>query len=95
MTQNNYKTVHEKYRILQKWPRVKISSVTDLDQIVSHDQRSFIVIVKRTRLVRKLTKPTDEVALTRGGDGSGLKTHQPRSKLRSGFGDTRSDDLII
>ena len=95
MAQNNYKTVHEKYRILQKWHRVKTSSVTDLDQIMSHDRRSLIVTVTRTRLVRKTTEAHRRGGVDPRGDGSGLKTHQPRSKLRSGFGDTRSDDLII
>ena len=95
MAQNNYKTVHEKYRILQKWPKVKTSSVIDLDQIVGHDRRSFIVIVKTHQAGAKTDEAHQRGALTRVGDVSGLKTHQPRSKLRSRFGDTRSDDLII
>ncbi|KAK0599246.1 hypothetical protein LWI29_003587 [Acer saccharum] len=46
---------------------------------MGHDQRSLIVAVKRTGLVRKQMKPTDKVALTRGGDGSGLKPTNPEA----------------
>ena len=85
MAQNNYKTVHEKYRILQKWPKVKTSSVIDLDQIVGHDRWSFIIIVKCTRLMRKLTKLTDEVALTQGVMGLGWKPTNPEANSDRGL----------
>ena len=72
-----------------------MSYVIDLDQIVGHDRRPLIVTVKRNRLVGKTGEAHRRGGVDLRGDGSGLKTHQPRSKLRSGFGDTRSDDLII
>ena len=68
------KIIHQEYRILQKWPRAKTSSVTDLDQIMDHDRRSQeIVIVKRTRLVRKNDEAHRRDGVDPRGNGSGLK----------------------